>query len=189
MPLFYTRASDGLPRGWIETMKRSMQAICPVFNTNRMVHQYLDLAYLPAEEHRLRLEEGAFKRAKALSRWRTKVRRAWPSVRILAVDADRTENLRVGESVTVTAAVAADRLTASDLCVQILAGRLDDHQEIGGGEILQMSYRDTGPDGSFRFTGSIPCTASGLRGFTVRVEPCHEDLHQPHATGLITWAS
>jgi starch phosphorylase len=189
VPLFYTRASDGLPHGWLDTMKRSMQSICPVFNTNRMVHQYLDQAYAPAQEHRLRLEDGSCKRARALARWRNKVRRAWSSVRIVAVAADRTENLRVGESVAVTARIAADRLTPTDLCVQIYAGRLDDHQEIGGAEIIPMSHRETAADGAFLFAGSIPCAASGLRGFTVRVVPCNDDLGRPHATGLIAWAS
>ncbi len=189
VPLFYTRSSDGLPRGWIEMMKGSMQSNCPVFNTNRMVHQYLDRAYLPAQAHRSRLEEGSFKRARALARWRARVRKAWPSVRIIAVDAERTENLRVGETVAVSARVAADRLTPSDLCVQIYAGRLDDHQEIGGAEILAMAHRETAADGSMVFGGAITCATSGLRGFTVRVTPCHPDLAGAHATGLITWAS
>src|SRR5262249_26162387 len=35
VPLFYQRSSDGVPRGWIRMMKRSMSTICPFFNTNR----------------------------------------------------------------------------------------------------------------------------------------------------------
>jgi starch phosphorylase len=178
-----------MPRGWIEMMKRSMQSICPVFNTNRMVHQYLDQAYLPALEHRSRLEEASFKRAKALARWRTKVRKAWPSVRIVAVDVDRSESLRVGESVAVTARVAADRLTPADLRVEVYTGRLDDHQEIGGAEILPMTYRETASGGAMVFAGTIACATSGLRGLTVRVTPYNEDLGHRHATGLITWAT
>jgi starch phosphorylase len=189
VPLFYDCSGDGLPRGWIAMMKRSMQALCPVFNTNRMVQQYVETAYLPAREQRLRLEDAACKRARALARWRGKVRKAWPSVRILAVDADRTEGLRVGESVTVTARIAAERLAPGDLCVQIYAGRLDDHQEIGGAAILPMRLRETAADGTLVFTGEIACAESGLRGFTVRIVPCHEDLVRPHDTGLITWAT
>ena len=40
VPLFYDRGADGLPRGWIAQMKSAMRKLCPVFNTNRMVHEY-----------------------------------------------------------------------------------------------------------------------------------------------------
>ena len=35
VPLFYARGSDGLPRGWLRMMKRSISSNCPFFNTNR----------------------------------------------------------------------------------------------------------------------------------------------------------
>src|SRR6202042_1929368 len=33
VPLFYTRASDSLPRGWLRMMKRSIATLNPVYNT------------------------------------------------------------------------------------------------------------------------------------------------------------
>src|SRR5260370_42358673 len=35
VPLFYTRSSDGLPRGWLRVMKHTMGTVRAVFNTNR----------------------------------------------------------------------------------------------------------------------------------------------------------
>ena len=188
MPLFYERGGDSLPRGWIAMMQRSMQTLCPTFNTNRMVNQYLDQAYLPALARRLRLEEGGYKRAKALARWRGKVQKAWRDVRVAAVEADVPADPRVGGSFEVRARVAAGKLTAADLSVQVYAGRVDDRQEIVGAELVPLEYRETASDGALLFAGLLPCSASGLRGFTVRVLPRHEDLGHPHATGLIAWA-
>src|SRR5205085_11910133 len=34
VPLYYTRSSDSLPRGWLKAMKRSITTIATVFNTN-----------------------------------------------------------------------------------------------------------------------------------------------------------
>ena len=48
MPLFYTRGADGLPRGWLRRMKRSIMTLVPVFNTNRMVQEYTERCYLPS---------------------------------------------------------------------------------------------------------------------------------------------
>ena len=47
VPLFYDRGSDGVPRAWVATMKASMQSLCPVFSTDRMVQEYAELSYHP----------------------------------------------------------------------------------------------------------------------------------------------
>ena len=44
IPLFYDRA-DGLPKAWIRTMKRSIETIAPIYNTDRMVAEYASRFY------------------------------------------------------------------------------------------------------------------------------------------------
>lgn len=46
-PLFYERGKDGLPGGWIERMRNAMRTIIPVFNTNRMLTEYISRYYFP----------------------------------------------------------------------------------------------------------------------------------------------
>jgi starch phosphorylase len=41
IPLFYNRDSDGLPRGWIKRMKRTIRTLGWRFNANRMVMDYV----------------------------------------------------------------------------------------------------------------------------------------------------
>src|SRR5207253_9777008 len=48
VPLYYNRSTDGLPRGWLKVMKRSIATISPFFNTNRMVQDYVEKAYCPS---------------------------------------------------------------------------------------------------------------------------------------------
>jgi len=48
VPLFYDRDADGLPRGWIGRMKRSIAGVGPFFNTTRMVEEYTKKLYAPA---------------------------------------------------------------------------------------------------------------------------------------------
>src|SRR6185295_9885909 len=75
VPLFYTRSSDGLPRGWLKVMKRSMGTVCPVFNTNRMVQEYMDKCYSPSADRFDRLTRDKLKGAAALSDWRRRLHR------------------------------------------------------------------------------------------------------------------
>jgi starch phosphorylase len=50
VPLFYERDADGLPGRWIERALRSVATVPGVFNTDRMVGEYLSWGYLPAHE-------------------------------------------------------------------------------------------------------------------------------------------
>src|SRR5262249_46462702 len=70
VPLFYTRSSDGLPRGWLRTMKRSMATLNPVFNTGRMVAEYTTEAYYPSAQRYHRLTAEGLRKAAELAHWR-----------------------------------------------------------------------------------------------------------------------
>jgi glycogen phosphorylase len=48
IPLYYQRDRDGLPRGWIKRMKRTIRTLGWRFNADRMVMDYTQRCYLPA---------------------------------------------------------------------------------------------------------------------------------------------
>jgi starch phosphorylase len=45
VPLYYDRDREGLPRKWIAMMKRSIQTLVPVYNSDRMVEEYASRIY------------------------------------------------------------------------------------------------------------------------------------------------
>ncbi len=48
IPLYYQRDRDGLPRGWIKRMKRTIRTLGWRFNADRMVMDYALKSYIPA---------------------------------------------------------------------------------------------------------------------------------------------
>jgi starch phosphorylase len=48
IPLYYQRDRDGLPRGWIQRMKRTIRTLGWRFNADRMVMDYSTKCYIPA---------------------------------------------------------------------------------------------------------------------------------------------
>jgi len=48
IPLYYERDVDGLPRGWIRRMKRTIRTLGWRFNADRMVMDYTRKCYIPA---------------------------------------------------------------------------------------------------------------------------------------------
>jgi glycogen phosphorylase len=48
IPLYYTRDSDNVPRGWVELTKEAMRTVATSFSARRMVKEYVDKLYVPA---------------------------------------------------------------------------------------------------------------------------------------------
>jgi starch phosphorylase len=47
IPLFYKRDAQGVPRQWIQRVRRAMTTLVPQFTTSRMVKEYTDKYYAP----------------------------------------------------------------------------------------------------------------------------------------------
>jgi starch phosphorylase len=188
VPLFYKRSSDGLPRGWLQMMKRSMATLTPVFNTGRMVAEYTTVCYLPSGERYHRLMADNLGKARALAEWRRGVGRGWPQVRVVAVDADGADPMHVGGQLQVHARVHLGPLSPNDVQVQLFHGPVDSLGEIPRGQTVPMSSNGAPPEGgTWNFHGAIPCRTSGQHGFSVRVLPRHGDLANPFEPGLVCW--
>jgi starch phosphorylase len=50
IPLYYRGTTDGIPYGWVKTMKESMKSIGPRFSARRMVREYMEHYYKPSLE-------------------------------------------------------------------------------------------------------------------------------------------
>jgi starch phosphorylase len=188
VPLFYARSSDGLPRGWLRRMKRSMSTLCPVFNTGRMVSEYLTTCYLPSAQRFLSLAADNLQRASHLANWRRGLVRGWPQVRVEGVEAHGADPMHVGGELDVKARVNLGQLRPEDVEVQLFHGLVDSLGDIPRPQTIPMSSNGAPATGSsWVYTGAIPCRSSGQHGYAVRVLPRHGDLANAFEPGLVCW--
>jgi glycogen phosphorylase len=187
VPLFYTRAGDGLPRGWLRLMKRSMSTICPVFNTSRMVQQYIENCYWPSAQRYGALAADKLHRAADLAQWRKRLAQGWPQIRIEAVEANGADPMHVGKELQVKARVQLGAFTPEDIEVQLFHGLVDSLGEIPSPRTVPMSTNGHHDGSMWTFVGMIPCRSSGQHGFAVRVLPKNKDLANSFEPGLVCW--
>ncbi len=189
VPLFYDRGRDGLPRGWLGKMKAAMREHAGVFNTNRMVREYVELTYRPSAQRAALLEEGGLSRAQALAAWKAGIRGQWGQVRIEQITAEGpdSQELKVGDQLQVQARVCLGELKPTDVAVELYYGRLDAEGQIVAGQTMPMLIAQSKGNGCYVFAGAISCATSGRHGFALRVVPSHEDLGSPHEMGLVLW--
>jgi glycogen phosphorylase len=187
VPLFYTRSSDDLPRGWLRVMKESISTVCPVFNTNRMVQEYIEKCYWPSAQRYGDFSANGFRKAAELAQWRKRVAQGWPQVRVESVETNGVDPMQVGKDLEVKARVNLGAFSPDDLEVQLFHGLVDSFGEIPSPRTVTMSHNGARDGTTWLFNGRIACRSSGQHGFAVRVLPKHQSLANPFEPGLISW--
>jgi starch phosphorylase len=187
VPLFYDRDPEGIPRGWIACMKSSMQTLCPVFSTDRMVQEYTEVSYIPSYERWRELERNNSALAVDLASWKEKMHRLWQHVRIEAISADYTEEVTVGSQVPVLANIFIGDINPKEIAVDIYFGVLDSRGVMVGGELVSLDSITGLTSGLYQFSGEIKCKFCGRQGFMLRVMPNHVELGAVYEPGLLLW--
>lgn len=185
--LFYDRGSDGIPRGWLACMKASLQTLCPVFSTERMVKEYAERMYLPSFEEWRTLSGDGLARAVDLARWKGEMHRTWHQVRAVSVEAPAPEEVPLGSPIPVTARVALGDIAPDRVIVETYCGVLDSRGNIVGGELIPLEHAEEEGGGTHRFTGDIETRFCGRHGFMIRVMPRHPELGPIYEQGLLVW--
>jgi starch phosphorylase len=188
IPTFYSRGTDGVPREWVRRMKRNIRTIVPVFNTNRMVQEYVEKSYWPSAQRHGELEADQARTAIGLAEWRRKLARAWPNVRVESIETANGDLLRVGGEFAVTVRVNLAGLNPDDVSVELYHGRVDALGEMSRASATPMSPVD-GKSHPMVYRGVVPCRSSGQYGYAVRILPRSPMLPTPYEPGLVTWGA
>jgi starch phosphorylase len=189
VPAFYERGADGLPRRWVANMKSSIAALCPTYNTQRMLTQYMLEFYAVAHERYRALISGKAERARELAAWLARIQREWAGVRVEAVSGLANRHMYVGEDLTIEARIRLGEIEPDEVAVELYFGSLNASGEIVSGVAIPMQHVAKPQPGISVFRAErVRSRKSGRHGYTVRVLPYHPDEARTLIPGLIRWA-
>jgi len=206
IPLYYARDDKlGFSPEWVALCKRSMASILPVFNNERVLHDYLQSFYVPAARQGRAVAADDFRVARDLATWKAKVRAAWPGVELQAVrnatiEAHFHETVNLEVDVVLNGLAPADvrvecivhRALASELAMP-LRGFAENRRSragatfIDGEGVLLDLFKPVPSDGAsacrFRLELQPPWAGSLL--YEIRAVPQHPNLTHPYELGLM----
>ena len=190
IPLYYAKPDGKLPLAWLQLMRESIRSVTPVFNTHRMVQEYTERLYRPAELAQEEFARDDCRAAIELSQWKARIRKDWAQVQISDVQIGNEDrhNILVGAALRVSAKVQLGGVDPQHVRVEAYHGEADNDQVRNPAvtPLYQSDQREG--DGNYLYHGSVPATESGMYGFSVRVVPTHPHLVQAHELRLITWS-
>jgi starch phosphorylase len=179
-PEFHDRDETGVPRAWVDRIRRSVARLTPAFSGARMIRDYLERAYRPAASAlRARLANGG-EAARGMADWSARLARGWPAIHIGASNVSAT-----GERLRLSVPVFLGEIGPDDVTVELYA----DAGAAGGPAEripLQLGQPISGSAGGWMYAGEI-AEGRPADDFTVRVVPQRPGVAVPAELPLIAW--
>jgi starch phosphorylase len=183
-PRFYDRDERGLPTRWLEMVRHTLSSLGPRVLASRMVADYVTKLYVPAA---IAGAATTGVTARDLATFKSRVRSAWPAVRVDHVESDGvSDSPQVGDEVVLRAFVSLGGLAPDDVEVQVVYGRVTPSDTLSDPVTATLRHAETYEAGRHRFDGGLRLRRTGPFGYTVRVLPRTDLLAAPAEMGLVT---
>jgi len=190
VPMFYEQREQ-TPREWMRRVKQSLAYISPRFDARRMVREYMTELYEPAHIQFLRAHADDFKLIRDKARWNGRVRQLWDRVKFVetAQSTPPAVSMISGKPVPVRAAIDLAGLTAEDVRVEVVIGRVDSNGYLEETEVMVLPPIEQSGQVAV-FGKDVMPERTGRVGYALRVTPNHFDdpLTRP-CTSLLKWSS
>jgi len=188
VPMFYERREQ-TPREWVRRMKQSLTYISPQFDCRRMVRQYMTELYEPAHQQHIRIRDSRYAVVREKSQWNARIREMWDKVKFVDCGPVPVGAVISGKPVSVRVAINLAGLTAEDVRVEVVMGRVDSNGHLEETEVSILPSLEQ--SGAVTIFGKeIVPERTGRLGYALRVSPNHFDdpLTRP-CTSLLKWSS
>ncbi|MBK8097656.1 MAG: alpha-glucan family phosphorylase [Planctomycetes bacterium] len=186
-PAYFSRNGEGVPDVWLDFMIHDLKTVPTVFNTDRMVQEYVDRAYRPLAGHYF-LQQ-AEKKAPARERAREylRVRSAFEKVKIVAATTVDLQEFRVGQHLDVRMEVELGTLRADDVVAELVVGR-GAEPDLHDMQVVRLQPVAGGKGTVQVFEGSYRVEKAGQYQHGLRVRVSGNGGHDAKVRGLVLWA-
>jgi starch phosphorylase len=169
-------------------MKECMINLTPRFDARRMVHQYTEELYDPADRNWRQMAACNFEEARERANWSARVREIWPQVNFVDMGPAPSGPVTSGKAVCVRTKIRLAGLKPKDVRVECVIGRIGASGGLEETEVVVL--QNNGAEGDVAvYEKDIVPAQTGRLGYAVRVTPNHYDdpLTRP-VTSLLKWS-
>lgn len=196
VPVYYDRDKNGISRGWIQIMKNSLVSILPLFNSTRMVKEYMNQMYLPAVKNNKHFFGNQLTTPKELAQWISRIQEHWGKIDV-KVDKNILSNnsfiLKYKQPLKLNCEVFLGELKPEEVKIQVYL--VEDGREPGNEkrltekrfELVEMEKKKNLNGNKYLYEATFIPSESGNYQYSIRVLPYHKDQTNLVETGLVYW--
>lgn len=188
IPCFYDRTKGGLPRRWLHIMKGSIAMSLGQFSSRRMVQEYQDLFYAPAQADYHALIADNAKKAKELVQQKSRLVANFDKLWIGNPVLEMPQQLpHVGDAVKAVTEVFLADLAPEEVTVQLYYGPVNAHNEIMTSHTQVMTKVADLGNHRYRYETELNCSQPGRFAVIARILPVGNDWTNS-VPGFMCWS-
>jgi hypothetical protein len=188
IPLYYDRDEEGIPGGWVSSIKNTIARIAPRFTMQRMVDDYYERFYGPLFKTGKRMRGDGYKNAHKIVNWKNKILNSWDKISVdkLEVPDPNKGALAFGDNFVAEIILNIPGLEIDDIGVEILMGNKTN------GHVEKLSHKQAldpveFKDGKAKYACDFRLQNAGVHDYAFRIYPKHPDLVYRMDFPLVKW--
>ena len=130
--MYYEARDEDVPTKWMQRVKQCLRYVSANYNCQRMIDDYHSQFYQPAHRAWEAMARDKFAAARQHAVWGQQVKQLWPQVRFLEASAGPGTAVLAGASLPLQARVDLAGLSAADVRVEALVGKIGPARRIRG---------------------------------------------------------
>lgn len=186
IPTYYNRNSNGYSNTWVQMMKNSIKTVGGVYNTNRMLCDYLNELYIP----QIRLANSTYaskERVEEFSNWKNNLATSWSDISLSSSLIGNEVSISAGNSLELSCTVSLGNIPPESVTVEVYYGKFINGEKILNSAFKEMTLANDLGNSTYEYKTSITIDNGGNYGYTFRVLPNHEMLISKHDMSLVKW--
>ncbi|MCK6448470.1 MAG: alpha-glucan family phosphorylase [Planctomycetes bacterium] len=187
VPLYFERDAQGVPQHWLERVRHAFATIPPVFNTDRMVAEYRDRAYVELARRHAELTADRCAHLREVSRDHQRIRRGFGEIRFSSVKLAELSELSVGDAIEARVELDLKSLSPADVRVELVLGHARGERDLRNAIVVPLVARTHGGAGIV-FEGSHKIARSGSFAYGIRVRARFASPIDAALADLVLWS-
>ena len=186
IPLYYSKDSDEINSKWIKKMKWSIKTVGGIYNTGRMLVDYLNKLYVP-QMQRLHETHSDVAKVNDYLQWENALKSKWSLIKITPTAELDELSVNAGKNIKMACNVFLNGITPDDVTVEVYCGRLDETGKMTNSLYSEMKVEKETGESEYRYSTDLCIDEGGNYGYTFRVLPKHHLLINKHDLSLCKW--
>lgn len=167
-------------------MKNSIKTVGGVYNTSRMLCDYLNNLYIP----QIRLANSSYankEEVEQFSEWKNNLIANWNNVSISSSLIGNEVSINAGNSLELSCTVSLGNIPPESVSVEVYYGRFINGEKILNSAFKEMTLANDLGNSTYEYKTSITIDNGGNYGYTFRILPNHDMLISKHDMSLVKW--
>ncbi|MBQ6860093.1 MAG: alpha-glucan family phosphorylase [Clostridia bacterium] len=183
IPLYYAKDNH---EKWIKKMKSSIKSVGGIYNTARMLVDYLNKLYIP-QINRINSLWDNVESVENYLTWENDIKSKWSLVKVIPTSPLNELFVRAGNNIEMKCGVSLNGINPDSVTVEVYCGKIDEQGKMINSLYSEMQLAKDLGNSNYEYSTNLSIDDGGSYGYTFRVLPKNDLIINKHDLSMCKW--